>query len=169
MTPLFCDVERTAGHTSPLPVPHLCLKRGKYSGSMGPGEISDPLHARSKSEKHVNSGLIRRGNTTMPLKLLSPNIPRFTSQRTPCHECSQAFLALYFTEAPRTSSPRTCVAVSASLAARAACSCTYHPSGRYRRTTRGIFFSRSSLRAIWRGSVIPSTSMRTGAFPLRNV
>lgn len=48
---------------------------------------------------------------------------------------------------------------------------TYQPSGRYRRTTSGIFFSRSSLMAIWRGSVSPSRSTRTGAFMLfgRNV
>lgn len=45
---------------------------------------------------------------------------------------------------------------------------TYQPSGRYRRTTSGIFFSRSSLMAIWRGSVSPSRSTRTGAFMLFN-
>lgn len=44
---------------------------------------------------------------------------------------------------------------------------TYQPSGRYRLTTSGIFFSRSSLMAIWRGSVSPSRSTRTGAFMLQ--
>ena len=45
---------------------------------------------------------------------------------------------------------------------------SYHPSGRYRRTTKGIFFSWSSLIAICRGSVAPSMSTRTGAFMLPN-
>ena len=44
---------------------------------------------------------------------------------------------------------------------------SYFPSGMYRRTIRGIFFSRSSLMAIWRGSVAPSVSTRTGAFILQ--
>lgn len=43
---------------------------------------------------------------------------------------------------------------------------TYYPSGMYRRTMSGIFFSLSSLMAIWRGSVSPSRSTRTGAFML---
>lgn len=43
---------------------------------------------------------------------------------------------------------------------------TYHPSGKYLLTTRGIFFSRSSLIAICSGSVSPSTSTSTGAFML---
>ena len=44
---------------------------------------------------------------------------------------------------------------------------THHPSGRYLRTTRGIFLSRSSLMAICNGSVSPSTSTKTGAFMLQ--
>lgn len=43
---------------------------------------------------------------------------------------------------------------------------SHYPSGRYRRTIRGIFFSRNSLIAICRGSVSPSRSTRTGAFML---
>ena len=43
---------------------------------------------------------------------------------------------------------------------------TYHPSGRYRLTTSGIFFSLSSLIAMASGSVISPTSTKTGAFIL---
>jgi len=43
---------------------------------------------------------------------------------------------------------------------------SYHPSGKYLRTTNGIFFSRSSLIAICSGSVSPSISTSTGAFIL---
>lgn len=43
---------------------------------------------------------------------------------------------------------------------------TYYPSGMYRRTIKGTFFSRSSLIAICSGSVSPSRSTRTGAFML---
>lgn len=46
---------------------------------------------------------------------------------------------------------------------------SYFPSGRYRLTTRGIFFSLSSLIAICNGSVSPSRSTRTGAFMLKVV
>lgn len=45
---------------------------------------------------------------------------------------------------------------------------TYNPSGMYRRTISGIFFSRSSLIAICNGSVSPSKSTRTGAFMLQD-
>lgn len=43
---------------------------------------------------------------------------------------------------------------------------TYHPSGRYLLTIRGIFFWLSSLIAICKGSVSPSRSTSTGAFML---
>jgi len=42
----------------------------------------------------------------------------------------------------------------------------YHPSGRYRRTIRGIFFWFNSFKAICKGSVSPSRSTSTGAFML---
>lgn len=45
----------------------------------------------------------------------------------------------------------------------------YHPSGRYLRTTKGIFFSFSSLIAICSGSVSPSRSTSTGAFMLEQI
>lgn len=45
----------------------------------------------------------------------------------------------------------------------------YHPSGMYLRTTKGIFFSLSSLMAICKGSVSPSRSTSTGAFLLRRL
>jgi hypothetical protein len=43
---------------------------------------------------------------------------------------------------------------------------SYHPSGMYLLTIRGIFFSLSSLMAICSGSVSPSRSTKTGAFML---
>lgn len=43
---------------------------------------------------------------------------------------------------------------------------TYYPSGRYRLTTRGIFFSCNSFSAICSGSVSPPVSTSTGAFML---
>jgi hypothetical protein len=43
---------------------------------------------------------------------------------------------------------------------------TYHPSGMYRLTIKGIFFSLNSLIAICNGSVSPSRSTSTGAFML---
>lgn len=46
---------------------------------------------------------------------------------------------------------------------------SYHPSGRYRRTIRGIFFWLSSLIAICSGSVSPSKSTRMGAFWLFSI
>lgn len=46
---------------------------------------------------------------------------------------------------------------------------TYYPSGRYRLTMSGIFFSRSSLMAICNGSVSPSKSTSTGAFMLFDI
>ena len=44
---------------------------------------------------------------------------------------------------------------------------TYYPSGIYRLTIKGIFFSLSSLIAICNGSVSPSRSTKTGAFILQ--
>lgn len=68
--------------------------------------------------------------------------------------------------APRRTSPRTYALCQLFNHPNKDISLAHHPSGRYRRTIRGIFFWFNSFMAICRGSVSPSRSTSTGAFML---
>jgi len=71
-----------------------------------------------------------------------------------------------FKATPRRSSLHTFFQASAASSIADKPCISYHPSGRYLRTIKGIFFWFSSLIAICKGSVSPSKSTRTGAFML---
>jgi len=80
---------------------------------------------------------------------------------TQLSSCSSTAIALH------TTSPRSYNIISAML--QLGSDSTHKPSGMYRRTIKGIFFSLNSLIAICSGSVSPSKSTSTGAFILETL
>ena len=118
---------------------------------------------------HVQYCLVPR---TVPFFLFEPRFrdsqtpnamlnPPKKYQRIPTSRSVRALKA-----APRRTSPRTYAQCQLFNHPNRNNNPAHHPSGRYRRTIRGIFFWFNSFMAICRGSVSPSRSTSTGAFML---